>query len=38
MSQFRLVFRVHAIQRMFLRRVSEEEVEQVVAVREIIET
>lgn len=38
MSQFRLVFRVHAIQRMFQRRVSEEEVEQVVTVGETIET
>lgn len=38
MSQFRLVFRVHAIQRMFQRRVSEEEVKQVVAVGETIET
>jgi len=38
MIQFRLVFRVHAIQRMFQRRVSEEEVKQVVAVGETIET
>ena len=38
MSQFRLVFRVHAIQRMFQRRVSEEEVKQVVSVGETIET
>ena len=38
MSQFRLVFRLHAIQRMFQRRVSEEEVKQVVAVGETIET
>ena len=38
MSQFRLVFRVHAIQRMFQRGVSEEEVKQVVAVGETIET
>lgn len=38
MSQFRLVFRVHAIQRMFQRRVSEEEVKQVVVAGETIET
>ena len=38
MSQFRLVFRVHAIQRMFQRRVSEEEVKQVVVTGETIET
>ena len=38
MSQFRLVFRVHAIQRMFQRRVSEEEVRQVVVAGETIET
>ena len=38
MSQFRLVFRVHAIQRMFQRGVSEEEVKHVVAVGETIET
>ena len=38
MSQFHLVFRVHAIQRMFQRRVSEEEVKQVVVVGETIET
>jgi len=38
MSQFRLVFRVHAIQRMFQRGVSEEEVKQVVAGGETIET
>jgi hypothetical protein len=38
MSQFLLVFRVHAIQRMFQRGVSEEEVKQVVAVGETIET
>ncbi len=38
MSQFRLVFRVHAIQRMFQRGVSEDEVKQVVAVGETIET
>jgi len=38
MSQFRLVFRVHAIQRMFHRRISKEEVKQVVATGEAIET
>ena len=38
MSQFRLVFRVHAIQRMFQRRISEEEVTQVVVAGETIET
>ena len=38
MSQFRLVFRVHTIQRMFQRRVSEEEVKQVVVAGETIET
>lgn len=38
MSQFRLVFRVHAVQRMFQRRISEEEVKQVVATGETIET
>jgi hypothetical protein len=38
MSQFRLVFRVHAIQRMFQRRISEDEVKQVVAMGETIET
>lgn len=38
MSQFRLIFRVHAIQRMFQRRVSEEEVKQVVVAGETIET
>ena len=38
MSQFRRVFRVHAIQRMFQRRVSEEEVKQVVVAGETIET
>ena len=38
MSQFRLVFRVHAIRRMFQRRISEEEVKQVVATGETIET
>lgn len=37
MSRFRLVFRVHAIQRMFQRRISEEEVGQVVATGEVIE-
>ena len=38
MSQFRLVFRAHAIQRMFQRRISKEEVRQVVATGETIET
>ena len=38
MSQSRLVFRVHAIQRMFKRRISEEEVKDVVAMGETIET
>ena len=38
MSQFCLVFWVHAIQRMFQRRVSEEEVKQVVVAGETIET
>ena len=38
MSQFPLVFRVHAIQRMFQRRISEEEVRQVVATGETIDT
>ncbi|HXX74744.1 MAG TPA: DUF4258 domain-containing protein [Nitrospiraceae bacterium] len=38
MSQFRLVFRVHAIQRMFQRRISKEEVKQVIATGETIET
>lgn len=38
MSQRRLVFRVHAIQRMFQRRISEEEVTQVVVAGESIET
>jgi len=38
MSQFLLVFRVHAIQRMFQRRISKEEVRQVVATGETIET
>ena len=38
MSQFLLVFRVHAIQRMFQRRISKEEVRQVVARGETIET
>ncbi|MEO8341274.1 MAG: DUF4258 domain-containing protein [Nitrospirota bacterium] len=38
MSQFRLVFRVHAIQRMFQQKISEEEVKQVVATGETIET
>ena len=38
MSQFRLVFRVHAIQRMFQWRISEEEVKQGVATGETIDT
>jgi hypothetical protein len=38
MSQLRLVFRVHAIQRMFQRRISKEEVKQVIATGETIET
>ncbi len=38
MSQFRLVFRVHAIQRMFQRRIEEQEVRQVVVTGETIET
>ena len=38
MSQFLLVFRVHAIQRMFQRRISKEEVRQVAATGETIET
>jgi len=38
MSQFLLVFRVHAIQRMFQRKISKEEVRQVVATGETIET
>jgi hypothetical protein len=38
MSQFLLVFRVHAIQRMFQRRISKEEVRQVVATGETIKT
>jgi hypothetical protein len=37
MSELRLVFRVHAIQRMFQRNISVEEVRQVVAAGEIIE-
>lgn len=36
-SRFRLVYRVHAIQRMFERRVSAEDVEQVLATGEMIE-
>lgn len=36
MSQLRLVFRVHAIQRMFQRRISEEEVRYVVSAGENI--
>lgn len=38
MSQFLMVFRVHAIQRMFQRRISKEEVRQVVVTGETIET
>ena len=38
MSQFLLVFWVHAIQRMFQRRVSKEDVRLVVATGETIET
>ena len=38
MSQFRLVFRVHAIQRMFQRRISEVEVKQAITSGETIET
>ena len=38
MNQFRLVFRVHAIQRMFQRGISEEEVKQVIATGKAIET
>jgi hypothetical protein len=38
MNEFRLVFRVHAIQRMFQRNISTEEVRQIVATGETIET
>lgn len=38
MSKFRLVFRVHAIQRMFQRTISEDEVRLVVDAGETIET
>ena len=38
MSQLRLVFRVHAIKRMFQRRISKDAVQQVVATGETIET
>lgn len=38
MSQFLLVFRVHAIQRMFQRKISKEDVSLVVATGETIET
>lgn len=38
MSKLRLVFRVHAIQRMFQRTISEDEVRQVVDAGETIET
>ena len=37
MNELRLVFRVHAIQRMFQRNISVEEVREVVAAGEIIE-
>lgn len=37
MNRFRLVFRVHAIQRMFQRKIGEEEVKAVVATGEVIE-
>ena len=37
MSQFHLVFRVHAIQRMFQRKINEQEVKQVVAMGQTIE-
>ena len=36
-SRFRLVYRVHAIQRMFERRITAEDVEQVLATGEMIE-
>lgn len=36
MSQFRLIFRVHAIQRMFQRKISQKEVTQVVETGETI--
>ncbi len=38
MSKFHLIFRVHAIQRMFQRRISKKDVEQVVETGETIET
>jgi hypothetical protein len=38
MNKLRLVFRVHAIQRMFQRTISEDEVRQVVDAGETIET
>lgn len=38
MSHFRLVFRVHAVQRMFQRRISEVEVKQAITSGETIET
>lgn len=38
MREFRLVFRVHAIQRMFQRTISEDEVRRVVDAGETIET
>lgn len=36
-SRFRLVYRVHAVQRMFERRISAEDVEHVLATGEMIE-
>jgi hypothetical protein len=38
MSEFRLVFRVHAIQRIFQRKISQEEVKRVVEAGETIAT
>lgn len=38
MKPFRLVFRVHAIQRMFQREISAEEVKRVITAGETIET
>jgi hypothetical protein len=38
MKSFRLVYRVHAIQRMFQRNISAEEVRQVITTGETIET
>jgi len=37
MNSYRLVFRVHAIQRMFQRRISKEEVAHVLATGEVIQ-